>query len=101
MEKTKEKINEKKRKNRKVEKKINFVKKEGKSTVDYCCNPQCFWVWGNSDFPTPFSYMYNVAVFFLNYKKRISNRNLIKEKRIIKMLFTSMLMFAVPEQSFK
>jgi len=39
--------------------------------------------------------------FFLNYKKRISNRNLIKEKRIIKMLFTSMLMFAVPEQSFK
>ena len=26
--------------------------------MDYCCNPQCIWVWGNNDFPTPFSYMY-------------------------------------------
>jgi hypothetical protein len=27
--------------------------------VDYCCNPQCIWVWGSSDFLTPFSFMYN------------------------------------------
>jgi len=27
--------------------------------VDYCCNPQCIWVRGNNDFPTPFSFMYN------------------------------------------
>jgi len=27
--------------------------------VDYCCNPQCIRVWGNNDFPTPFSFMYN------------------------------------------
>ena len=33
-------------------------KKKEECTVDYCCNPQCIWVWGNSDFPTPFSYMY-------------------------------------------
>jgi len=26
--------------------------------VDYCYNPQCFWVWRNSDFLTPFSYIY-------------------------------------------
>ena len=59
----------KKRKNRKVEKKSNFEKKTKKRgkvskkkkkkarwiTVD----PQCVWVWRNSDFPTPFSYMYN------------------------------------------
>ena len=32
--------------------KISKKKKEkGKSIVDYCCNPQCFWVWRNSDFP--------------------------------------------------
>jgi hypothetical protein len=30
-------------------------KKKEECTVDYCCNPQCIWVWGNSDFPTPFS----------------------------------------------
>jgi len=30
--------------------------------VNYCCNPQCIWVWGNSDFPTPFSFMYNVIM---------------------------------------
>jgi len=57
------------KKNRKVEKKSNFEKKRKKmekmkklakkkrkeeSIVDYCCNPQCFWVWGNSDSPTPF-----------------------------------------------
>jgi hypothetical protein len=56
-----------KRKNRKVEKKVILKKKmeklgkkkEEESIVDYCCNPQCFWVWGNNDFPTPFSYMYN------------------------------------------
>jgi len=40
LEKTKEKIN-KKRKIRKVEKKSNFEKKKwGRITVDYCCNPQ-------------------------------------------------------------
>jgi len=27
--------------------------------MDYCCNPQCIRVWGNNDFPTPFSFMYN------------------------------------------
>jgi predicted histidine transporter YuiF (NhaC family) len=30
-------------------------KKREECTVDYCYNPQCIWVWGNSDFPTPFS----------------------------------------------
>jgi hypothetical protein len=36
--------------------------------VDYYCNPQCIWVWGNSDFPTPFSFMYNcLGIFKLNY----------------------------------
>jgi succinate dehydrogenase/fumarate reductase-like Fe-S protein len=39
-------------------KKKKVKKKEEECTVDYCCNPQCIWVWGNSDFPTPFSYMY-------------------------------------------
>ena len=48
------------KKNRKVEKKSNFEKKrknrkvskkKKESTVDYYCNPQCFWVWGNSDSP--------------------------------------------------
>jgi hypothetical protein len=42
--KKKEKINEKKRKNRKVEKKKerkNYQKRK-KNTVDYCCNSQCF-----------------------------------------------------------
>ena len=34
-------------------------KKKEKCIVDYCCIPQCIWVWGNSNFPTPFSYMYN------------------------------------------
>ena len=34
--------------------------KKKKCTVDYYyCNLQCIWVWGNGDFPTPFSYMYN------------------------------------------
>jgi hypothetical protein len=41
---------EKKQKKRKKGK-VN-QKKRGKSIVDYCCNPQCFWLWGNSDFPT-------------------------------------------------
>jgi hypothetical protein len=35
-------------------------KKKVECTVDYCCNPCYVWVWGNSGFPTPFSYMYNV-----------------------------------------
>jgi hypothetical protein len=70
----------KKRKNKKVEKKSNFEKKiekkkkktkrkrkKGKvskkkkeeSTVDYCCNPQCF-VWGKSDFPISFRICCNI-----------------------------------------
>jgi hypothetical protein len=62
--KLKKKVILKKKSEKKTKKKKKLGKKERKSTVDYCCNPQCFWVWGNSDFPTPFSYMYNVAVVF-------------------------------------
>jgi hypothetical protein len=52
-------LKKKKKKRKKKEKREKLAKKkEEESTVDYCCNPQCFWVWGNSDFPTPFSYMY-------------------------------------------
>jgi len=71
LKKTKEKIGKLKKKSnfekqnlKKKRGKVRGKKERGKSTVDYCCNPQCFWVWGNSDFPTPFSYMYNVAVVF-------------------------------------
>ena len=56
----KRKKTEKKEKKGKVSKK----KKKEESTVDYCCNPQCFGVWENSDFRTPFSYMYNVHIIF-------------------------------------
>ena len=59
----------KKRKNRKVEKKSNFEKKtkkrgkvskkKKKKALWITVDPQCFWVWRNSDFPTPLSYMYN------------------------------------------
>jgi hypothetical protein len=68
-----EKINKcKKKKHRKVEQKKakkggkvgkkmkKKVEKKMECTVDYCCNPHCIWVWGNSGFPTPFSYIYNV-----------------------------------------
>jgi hypothetical protein len=51
----------KKKKRGKLENKMQkkkVKKKEEECTVDYCCNPQCIWEWGNSDFPTPFSYMY-------------------------------------------
>jgi succinate dehydrogenase/fumarate reductase-like Fe-S protein len=54
----------KKRKKGKVEKKSEKKRKSEKkeeSIVDYCCNPQCIWVWGNNDFPTPFSFMYEMA----------------------------------------
>ena len=47
-------------KNTKEKEKVK--KKEEECTVDYCCNPQCIQVWGNSDFPTPFSCMYNNLV---------------------------------------
>ena len=53
--KKKEKIRKLKKKGKKKEK---VSKKKEESIVDYYCNPQCFWVWRNSDFPTPFSYMY-------------------------------------------
>jgi len=36
----------------KKKEKIGKLKKKGESIVDYCCNPQCFWPWGNSDFST-------------------------------------------------
>jgi hypothetical protein len=63
----KRKINAKqKRKKGKVgekyKRKRKSKKKKEECTVDYCCNPQCIWVWGNSDFPTPFSCMYNNLV---------------------------------------
>ena len=58
----------KKRKKRKLEKKMknkkNMKKKKGmhgglsECTVDYCCNPQCIWVWENGNFPVSFSCMY-------------------------------------------
>jgi len=42
LKKIKEKINEKNRKIRKVEKKVILKKKKkwGRITVDYCCNPR-------------------------------------------------------------
>jgi Icc-related predicted phosphoesterase len=42
----------KKKKRESWKKKMQEKKKE--CTADYCCNPQCIWVWGNNDFPTPF-----------------------------------------------
>ena len=69
MEKKKEKINEKKRKIGKLKKKVilkkktkkrgKVSKKKKKKALWITVDPQCFWVWRNSDFPTPFSYMYN------------------------------------------
>jgi len=48
------------KKNKKIQKKRRKNEKEKEECiVDYCCNPQCIWVWGNNDFSTPFSYMYN------------------------------------------
>jgi hypothetical protein len=62
--KKKEKIGKLKKKNfkkkrKKKEKREKLAKKTKKknkeeSTVDYCCNPQCFVCGGNSDSPTPF-----------------------------------------------
>jgi hypothetical protein len=42
-------------------KKLKKIKRKKKKeyTVDYCCNPQCIWVWVNSKFPTPFSLLLN------------------------------------------
>ena len=59
------KINEKKKIKKKVgKKKEKMQKKEKKKreecTVDYCCNSQCIWVSGNSDFLTPFSFILNL-----------------------------------------
>jgi hypothetical protein len=70
----KKKVILKKKSEKKTKKKKKLGKKERKSTVDYCCNPQCFWVWGNSDFPTPFSYTSYMTramsrVNFFIYKK--------------------------------
>jgi len=50
----------KQKKGGKLEKNKNKVEKKVECTMNYCCNPCCIWVWGNSGFPTPFSYMYNV-----------------------------------------
>jgi hypothetical protein len=44
-------LKKKEKKEKKKREKLT-KKKGGKSIVDYCCNPQCFWLWGNSDFPT-------------------------------------------------
>jgi hypothetical protein len=62
----KKKINENKKIKREVgKKKRKSAKKREKKkreewTVDYYCNLQCIWVSGNSDFPTPFSFMLNL-----------------------------------------
>jgi len=72
--KLKKKVILKKKSEKKTKKKVR-KKRKRKSTVDYCCNPQCFWVWGNSDFPTPFSYTSYMTLamsrvnFFFIYKK--------------------------------
>jgi len=59
-QKKREKLKKKEKKKGKAEKKWkNVKKKKEESIVDYCCNPQWFWVWGNSDSPTPFRCMYN------------------------------------------
>jgi len=53
--------------------------KEKKCTVDYCCNPQWFWVWGNSDFPAPFRVL---LIFFL--KKKVIQMTYYQKNRLIK-----------------
>jgi hypothetical protein len=56
------------KKNEKMQKKKRKKKERNAlHTVDYCCNPQCIWVWGNSDFPTPFSCMYNIIVLYSSF----------------------------------
>ena len=63
LKKKKEKINKKKKKKGKVGKKIKKCKKKSEKkeecNVDYYCNPKCNWMWGNTDFSTLFSCMYN------------------------------------------
>jgi transposase len=49
----------KKKKEERWKKKLKSAKKNIKSEKKMHCGLQCNWVWGNSDFPTPFSFMYN------------------------------------------
>jgi hypothetical protein len=44
---------------KKQKKEEKLAKKKKKKALWITVDPQCFWVWRNSDFPTPFSYMYN------------------------------------------
>jgi succinate dehydrogenase/fumarate reductase-like Fe-S protein len=44
---------ESKKKNAKMQKEKRKSEKKEECIMDYCCNPQCICVWGNSDFPTP------------------------------------------------
>ena len=60
--KKKEKIGKLKKKvilKKKTKKRGKVSKKKKKKALWITVDPQCFWVWRNSDFPTPFSYMYN------------------------------------------
>jgi hypothetical protein len=50
-----EKINGRKTGKKGWLKKKEKVKKIEECTLYYCCNPQCIWMQGNNDFPTPFS----------------------------------------------
>jgi hypothetical protein len=49
---------------KKKEKREKLAKKRRReeSIVDYCCNPQCFCVWGNSNSPTPFRICCNIIL---------------------------------------
>ena len=69
----------------KIIKKYKKIKYE--CTVDYCCNPQWFWVCGNNNFPTPFSVIKkNLA------EKYCNNQQCFKEKNYkTKFLISSIL----------
>jgi len=50
------------KKNEKIQKKSKKKKRNALHRGLQQINPQCIWVWGNNDFPTPFSCMYNIIV---------------------------------------
>jgi hypothetical protein len=64
----KKKKKKKKKKRGKLGKKLKSAKKKVKKkeecNVDYYCNPKCNWMWGNTDFSTLFSCMYNKKKLF-------------------------------------
>jgi succinate dehydrogenase/fumarate reductase-like Fe-S protein len=77
--KTKKKMKNKLEKNEKIQKKSE---KKKECTVDLCCNPQCIWVWGNNDFPTPFSYTrWHARALPRTYKTNVLDSVIIMNQR--------------------